>query len=298
MDRLEAMSTFLAVVEAGSLSAAARQLNTPLATVSRKISELESHLRTKLFNRSSHKLVLTDAGSSYFAACKRILADVTEAERAASGEYTAPTGELIVTAPVGLGRIYLIPILADFLKAYADIEVRLILNDRVQSLFQEQIDVGLRIGALPESSMIAIRVGTIRRVVCASPAYLAARGTPRTPDDLAGHDCISYAGSVSPDIWTFVRDKTSFAVPVHARLVVGSAEAACEAACAGIGIISAFAHHIQIAQKRGALTTLLDEFQPATQPVNLVYTANRFLPIKVRAFLDFAAPRLKRSFAE
>src|ERR1700737_2765481 len=129
MDRLESMSTFLAVVEAGSLSAAARQLNTPLATVSRKISELESHLRTKLFTRSGRKLVLTDAGSSYFAACKRILADVTEAESAASGEYTAPTGELIVTAPVGLGRIYLIPILADFLKAYADMEVSLILNN-------------------------------------------------------------------------------------------------------------------------------------------------------------------------
>jgi DNA-binding transcriptional LysR family regulator len=298
MDRLEAMSTFLAVVEAGSLSAAARQLNTPLATVSRKISELESHLQTKLFNRSSRKLVLTDAGSSYFGACKRILADVTEAESAASGEYTAPTGELIVTAPVGLGRIYLIPILADFLKAYADIEVSLILNDRVQSLFQEQIDVGLRVGALPESSMIAIRVGSIRRVVCASPAYLAARGTPRTPDDLAGHDCISYAGSVSPDVWTFVRDKANFAVPVHARLVVGSAEAACDAACAGIGITSAFAHNIQLALERGALTTLLNEFQPATQPVNLVYTANRFLPIKVRAFLDFAAPRLKRIFAQ
>jgi DNA-binding transcriptional LysR family regulator len=123
----------------------------------------------------------------------------------------------------------------------------------------------------------------------ASPAYLAARGTPRTPDDLAGHDCISYAGSVSPDVWTFVRDKTNFAVPVHARLVVGSAEAACDAACAGVGITSAFAHNIQLAQERGALTTLLDEFQPATLPVNLVYTANRFLPIKVRAFLDFAA---------
>ena len=116
MDRLEAMSTFLAVVETGSLSAAARQLKTPLPTVSRKVSELESHLRTKLFNRSSRKLVLTDAGSSYFAACKRILADVTEAERAASGEYSAPTGELIMTAPVGLGRICLIPILADFPK--------------------------------------------------------------------------------------------------------------------------------------------------------------------------------------
>jgi DNA-binding transcriptional LysR family regulator len=297
MDRLESMSTFLAVVETGSLSAAARQLKAPLATVSRKVSELESHLRTKLFNRSSRKLVLTDAGSSYFAACKRILADVTEAERAASGEYSAPTGELIVTAPVGLGRAYLIPILADFLKVYPDIKASLLLADRVQSLFQEQIDLGLRIGPLPDSSLIAVRVGTTRRVVCASPAYLAAQGTPRTPDELAGHDCITYAGFMSPDVWTF-SDKTAVAVPVRARLVVGSAEAACDAACAGIGITSAFAYHFQAALKRGDLTTLLDEFQPDPLPVNLVYAANRFLPIKVRAFLDFAAPRLKTVFAE
>jgi DNA-binding transcriptional LysR family regulator len=283
MDRLESMSTFLAVVETGSLSAAARQLKTPLATVSRKVSELESHLRTKLFNRSSRKLVLTDAGSSYFAACKRILADVTEAERAASGEYSAPTGELIVTAPVGLGRAYLIPILADFLKAYPDIKASLLLADRVQSLFQEQIDLGLRIGPLPDSSLIAVRIGTTRRVVCASPAYLAAHGTP---------------GFMSPDVWTFFKDKTAVAIPVRARLVVGSAEAACDAACAGIGITSAFFYHFQTALNRGDLTTLLDEFQPAPLPVNLVYTANRFLPIKVRAFLDFAAPRLKRAFAE
>ena len=298
MDRLDAMSTVVAVVEAGSLSAAARRLNTPLATVSRKVSELESHLRTKLFNRSSRKLVLTDAGSSYIDACKRILADVTEAERAASGEYSAPTGELIVTTTIGLGRIYLIPILADFLKAYPDIKVSLILTDRVLSLFEEQIDVALRLGALSDSSMIAIRVGAIRRMICASPAYLAARGTPRTPDDLAGHDCITYAGLVSPDVWTFVRDKTNVAIPVHARLVVGTAEAACDAACAGIGITSAFSYHVQAALERGALTSLLDEFQPATLPVNLVYTASRFLPIKMRAFLDLAAPRLRQVFAQ
>ena len=292
MDRLESMSTFLTVVETGSLSAAARRLKTPLATVSRKVSELESHLRTKLFNRSSRKLVLTDAGNSYFAACKRILADVTEAERAASGEYSAPT------APVGLGRAYLIPILADFLKAYPDIKASLLLADRVQSLFQEQIDVGLRIGALPDSSLIAVRLGTTRRMVCASPAYLAAHGTPRTPDELAGHDCITYAGFMSPDVWTFFKDKTAVAVPVRARLVVGTAEAACDAACASIGITSAFAYHFQAALKRGDLTTLLDEFQPDPLPVNLVYAANRFLPIKVRAFLDFAAPKLKRVFEE
>jgi DNA-binding transcriptional LysR family regulator len=298
MDRLEAMSTFLAVVEHGSLSAASRRLNTPLATVSRKISELESRLRTKLFDRTTHKLVLTGAGSSYVDACKRILAEVGEAERAASGEYVAPTGELTVTAPVGMGRIYLIPILADFFKTYPEIDASLIMTNRVLNLQQEQIDVGVRLGALPDSSIIAIRVGTVRRVLCASPSYLAVRGTPRTPDDLAGHDCVTFAGSVSPDVWTFVRDKTNVAVPVHGRLVVDTVEAARDAACAGIGIASGFSYYAKTALERGALTTLLDEFQPAPLPVHLVYTANRFLPIKVRAFLDFAAPRLRQVFAE
>jgi len=298
MDRLDAMSVFLAVVEAGSLSGAARRLKTPLATVSRKVSELEAHLRTKLFTRSTRTLVLTEAGSSYVAACKRILADVTEAERAASGEYTAPTGELIVTAPVGLGRIYLIPILADFLKAYPDIDARLELNDRVVSLSEEQIDVALRVGMLPDSSLIALRVGAIRRALCASPAYLAARGTPETPDDLVGHDCISFAGFLAPDVWTFVRSDTNVAVPVHSRLIVGTAEAACDAARAGIGITSVFSYHAEAAVKAGTLTTVLDAFQPAALPVSLVYAAGRFLPIKLRAFLDFAAPRLKARFLQ
>jgi DNA-binding transcriptional LysR family regulator len=298
MDRLDAMSTFLNVVEAGSLSAAARRMKTPLATVSRRISELETHLRIKLFNRSSRELVLTDAGSSYLTACKRILADVTEAERTACGEYTAPTGELTVTTPIGLGRTILIPLMADFLKAYPDIKARLIPTDRELSLFQEQIDVGVRIGTLPDSSLIAIRVGTTRRIVCACPAYLAARGTPRAPEDLAGHDCINYAGFGVPDVWTFVRDQATIAVPVKTRIVVGSAEAAYAAARAGIGITIALAYQVKLAPAGGALTTLLDDFQPAPLPVNLVYAANRFLPIKVRAFLDFATPRLKRIFAE
>src|SRR5262245_13179240 len=298
MDRFEGMSIALAVAEAGSLSGAARRQKMPLATVSRKLTELEEHLRTRLFHRSTRVLAPTEAGLSYIAAAKRILADVAEAEQVASGEYAAPTGELILTAPVGLGRACLIPILADFLKAYPDIKASLLLADRVQSLFQEQIDLGLRIGALPDSSLIAVRLGTTRRMVCASPAYLTAHGTPRTPDDLAGHDCITYAGFMSPDVWTFFKDETAVAVPVRARLVVGSAEAACDAACAGIGITSASAYHFQTALERGALTTLLNQFQPAPLPVNLVYAANRFQPIKVRAFLDFAAPRLKGVFAE
>jgi DNA-binding transcriptional LysR family regulator len=293
MDRLEAMSTFLAVVDAGSLSAAARRLNTPLATVSRKVSDLESHLRAKLFNRSSHKLVLTEAGSSYVAACRRILTDVAEAERGASGEFVAPTGDLTVTAPVALGRIYLVSILAEFLRVYPKIDVHLVLNDRVMSLSEELIDVALRIGELPDSSLMALRLGAIRRVFCASPAYLAAHGTPRTPRDLAGHDCISYPALLSPNAWTFSSDGANVAVRVHSRLVVSNAEAACEAACAGIGITAVFSYHIQQALEGGRLTALLADFEPPTAPVSLVYEAGRFLPIKVRAFLDFAAPRLR-----
>jgi DNA-binding transcriptional LysR family regulator len=297
MDRLDAMSVVLAVVEAGSLSAAARRLNTPLATVSRKVSELEAHLRAKLFDRSSRKLVLTDAGTTYVAAAKRIIADVSEAERVAAGEYTAPTGELIVTAPVGLGRLYVIPLLTDFFRAYPDIDVRLVLADRVVSLLEDQVDVALRIGVLPDSSMMATRVGATRRVVCASPASLAARGTPRTPEELAGHACITYAGFVAPDVWRFVRDGVDVAVPVHSRLVVGTVEAACDAARAGIGITSAFSYHVAAAREAGTLATVLDEFQPPALPISLVYTAGRFLPIKLRAFLDFSTPRLKARLA-
>jgi DNA-binding transcriptional LysR family regulator len=298
MDRLEAMSIALAVAEAGSLSAAARRLNTPVATASRKISELEAHLRIRLFDRTTKKLVLTAAGSSYVAASKRILADVTEAERAASGEYTAPTGELIVTAPVGLGRLHLIPILADFLRTYPDIDIRLVLDDRISSLPEDHVDLALRVGVLPDSRLMALRLGTIRRVVCASPAYLAFRGTPRMPDDLVAHDCIIYEGFLAPALWTFVRDKTDIAVPIRPRLVVSNVEAACDAARAGIGITRVFSYHVAAAVEAGTMMTVLDDFQPATLPVSLVYVAGRFLPIKLRAFLDFASPRLKAGLAK
>src|ERR1700754_2897461 len=164
MDRLEAMSIVLAVVEAGSLSAAARQQKTPLATVSRKVSELEAHLRTKLFNRSSRALVPTDAGRAYIAAAKRILADVAEAERTASGEYTTPRGDLNVSAPVTLGRYYLQPVLIEFLAAFPEVDVELGLQDRPVNLLEEQVDVALRLGTLADSSLIVVRIGEVVRV--------------------------------------------------------------------------------------------------------------------------------------
>jgi len=296
MDRLEAMSIVLAVAEAGSLSAAARRLNTPPATASRKITELEEHLRAKLFDRSARKLMLTDSGLSYVAALKRILADLSEANRAAAGEYTKPTGELIVTAPV-LGRLHLIPILAEFLRAYPDIDIRLVLVDRILSLPEDHVDVALRVGTLPDSRLVAQRLGTVRRVVCASPAYLEAHGTPKTPDDLAAHDCIIYDGFLGQDVWKFVRDGAEVAITVQPRLIVSTLEAAYDAARAGIGLTQAFSYHVAAAVGAGTLTTVLDEFQLPTQPVSIVYAAGRFLPIKLRAFLDFAVPRLRARLA-
>jgi DNA-binding transcriptional LysR family regulator len=293
MDRLEAMSIVLAVAEAGSLSAAARRLNTPPATASRKISELEDHLRIKLFDRSGRRLALTDAGLSYVAALKRILADISEAERAAAGEYTAPTGELIVTAPVGLGRIYLLPILAEFFSAYPDITVRLVLGDRILNLPEEQVDVALRIGVLPDSRLIALRLGSVSRVVCASPGYLALLGTPESPADLTGRDCIIYEGFQSADLWMFGSEKTEIAVTVRPRLLVSSAEAACDAARAGVGFARAFSYHVEPFVEAGTLVTVLDAYRPPPLPLSFVYRAGRFLPLKLRAFLDFAAPRLK-----
>lgn len=298
MDRLESMSVVLAVAEAGSLSAAARRQKMPLATVSRKVSELEEHLRTKLFHRSSRALVPTDAGRSYIAAAKRILADLAEAERVASGEYTTPRGDLSVTTLVALGRLCLQPILADFLAAFPEVDVQLHLQDRTLNLLDEHIDVALRVGDLADSGLIAVRVGEIHRVVCASPAYLQVRGMPKSPDDLSTHDCISYPPLQSPSTWRFKRGQTEYAVPVRSRFIASNLESAFDAARAGIGITVVFSYLVADPLRSGELVALLQDFQPPPQPVNFVYSPNRFMPAKLRAFLDFAVPRLRARLAD
>ena len=293
MDRLEAMSIVLAVAEAGSLSAAARQQRAPIATVSRKVSELEAHLQTKLFNRSSRALTPTDAGRSYIAAAKRILADVAEAERAASGEYTTPRGELNVSTPFALGRLFLQPVLTEFLAAFPQVDVHLFFQDRATNLPEEHVDVGVNIGTLADSSLIVARIGEITRVICASPAYLKSRGTPKTPDDLSWHDCITGTPMQSPTLWRFKPGQTEHAVPVRSRLIVSNLGAAWDAARAGIGITEGFSYLVADSIKSGELIPLLQAFQPPPIPVSFVYSPNRFMPAKLRAFLDFALPRLK-----
>jgi len=297
MDRLEAMAVLLAAVDAGSLSAAARRLGLPLATVSRRVAELEAHLGARLLTRSSRRLTLTDAGRSYAAAAKRILEEVGEAERAAAGEYSAPKGELIVTAPIVFGRLHVLPVVMDFLRAYPEIAVRLVQVDRVIDLQENHVDLAVRIAELPDSSLIALRVGSIRRVVCASPDYFAARGTPRRPADLAAHDCVTFEGPIAPDIWAFASGETAATIPIRPRLIVNTAEAAVDAAVAGLGVTRVLSYQAAEALSAGTLALALQDFEPPPSPVSLVYAGQGLLPQKLRAFLDFAAPRLKARLA-
>ena len=284
MDRLDAMNVFLNVVEAGSLSAAGRRLAMPLATVSRKLAELEAHLGARLVSRSTRRLALTDAGEAYLAACRRILDEVAEAERAAAGEYSAPQGELVIAAPLAFGRLHVLPVIAAFLLEVPTIDVRLVLSDRISHLIDEHVD-------------LAVRIGTLRRVVCASPAYLAAHGRPRVPDDLVHHRCVSFDGLGQADAWTFTTPASHTVVPIHSRLVVNSAEAAVDAAVAGIGLVRVLSYQAEAARRAKRLQVLLAKFEPPPTPVHLVYDASQRVALKLRAFIDFAAPRLRQGLA-
>lgn len=293
MDRLDAMSVLLAVAEEGSLSAASRRLRAPLATVSRKVSDLEKHLRTQLLVRTSRRILLTDAGRSYVAAAKRILEQVAEAERDAAGEYSAPRGELHVTAPTMFGRTHVLPLAIDFLKEQREIDLRLLLNDRHVNMIEEHIDVAVRIGHLVESDLRATKVGEVRRVACVSPAYLAQRGTPSVPDDLLAHDGITFGGATNAPEWRYRGDSRAWRAEPHTRLAVNSTESAVAAAVAGLGIARLLSYQIDDELRSGALVPILDDFAPEPMPVSLVYPEAGLLPHKLRAFLDWAAPRLR-----
>lgn len=287
------MAVLLAVMDAGSLSAAGRKLGMPLPTVSRKLSELETHLKARLLTRSTRRLTLTDTGRSYLAACRRILDDIHEAERAAAGEYSEPRGELVVTAPVVFGRLHVLPILSEFLKVYPEVNVRLALGDRIVNLLEDHVDLALRIGALPDSGLTATSLGTIRRIVCASPAYLAERGTPGDPRDLGTHQCVSFELFAAANEWRFRVDGNDAVVPIQPRLTVSTAEAAIDAAIAGVGITCVLSYQVESALRAGLLALLLRRFEPPPMPVSFLYSGQGRLPLKLRALLDFAAPRLR-----
>ncbi len=300
MDRLEAMTILRRVVEQGSFTGAAKSLGMPLASVSRKIGELEGHLGTRLLARSTRKLSLTDAGLGYVEAVRRILDDLEEAERAATGEYVTPRGELVVTAPILFGRLHILPIITDFLAAHPDINVRLLLSDRNLHLIEDHVDLAVRIGALPDSELIATRAGSMRTVTCAAPALLAKHGTPQHPRELAAFPCVSFDLQAPATSWAF-RDPgtgSGFDVPVAPRLSATTAEAAVWAAVRGTGVTRVFAYQAQEALRSGHLRNVLEEFEIEVAPIHLVHAGRDRQPLKTRAFLTFAIARLRSALVE
>jgi DNA-binding transcriptional LysR family regulator len=297
MDRLDAMATLIAVVDTGSFSAAARRLATPLPTISRRIAELESHLGAQLLTRSTRRLALTEIGLNYVTACRRVLEDIDEAERLASGEYSAPRGHLVIASPVGFGKLHLAPLIVDFLEAYPEVDVELRLVDVPVDLIELHIDASLRIGQLENSSHLQMRLGAIRHVVCASPGYLERHGVPDHPSDLSRHSCITLTPLHAPTAWTFNTPSGDERFPISSRMSVGNAEVAVAAAVAGLGLtrVLYYQAHKEIAE--GRLKVVLDAFEPPILPVQFIYVRNRLMPLKLRAFLDFVGPPLRARVA-
>ncbi len=297
MDRFEAMSMLVSVTETGSLSAASRALQVPLATLSRKISDLEALLGTRLLTRTTRKLTLTDVGVAYVASARRILEQVEEAERTAAGEFTMPRGELVVTAPIMFGRLHVLPVVAGFLAAFPEINIRLALGDRNVNLVDDHVDMAVRIGKLPDSSMVATSIGTMRLVTCASPALLAARGEPLEPAALGRFPCVAVGTPLPSPSWRF-RDPRSGAaidIPLQPRLTVTTTEAAVDAASLSVGVTRLLHYQVVDPVDRGQLRIILAAYEPEAAPVHLLHVSRGQMPLKMRRFLDFAAPRLRQA---
>ncbi|MDH2313561.1 LysR family transcriptional regulator [Methylobacterium brachiatum] len=296
MDRLEAMRVFVTALDEGSLACAGRRLSRSPAAMTRAIAALERHVGARLLHRTTRVLQLTEAGEQYAAVCRRVLTDLDEADLALAGNRAAPRGVLTVTAPVMFGTRVLRPVVGEFLRAYPAMQVRYLLLNRVTNLVDEGIDVALRIAPLQESSLIAVRIGEVRRVLCASPRYLADRPPINTLADLARHDCIGIEPTSPTDIWSFPPARGSRiarTVRVKPRLMVNTDDAAVGAAIDGEGIVRIFSYKIQDEVRDGRLAVLLPADEPPPVPIHLVVSPDRLALAKVRAFMDFAAGRLR-----
>jgi DNA-binding transcriptional LysR family regulator len=300
MDRFEAMKMFVMAVEEGSLAAASRRLKRSPAAVSRAIAALEGHIGAELLHRTTRVLKLSEAGDRYVVACRRVLADLAEADMLAAGDGAAPRGLLTISAPPIYGEEVLRPILDDFLDLHPLVSARLLLQDHAVSLVDEGVDVALRIGRLPDSSLIATRIGNdVRRVVVASPAYLAAHPAIREPADLARHAIIAFT-NFGLDSWTFTAEANSPAprsVRFAPRLTVNSVRAALASAAEGRGLTRLYSYHVAALVQAGRLQVVLADAEPPAVPAHLLTPEGRHATPKVRAFLDFAAPPLRRHFA-
>jgi DNA-binding transcriptional LysR family regulator len=296
-DRLAALTIFVAVAEQQSFAEAARQLSRSPASVTRTVASLEERLQTRLFNRTTRSVALTDAGARCLESCRRLLATYDELEAVNVGERIEPRGWISITAPVMFGRLHVLPLVQSFLGEYPQVDVRLLLLDRVVSLVDEGLDLGVRIGQLPDSSLRAVRVGQVRRVVCATPQYIARHGVPATPRDLGGHSLVACtAVTPIPDRWTFHGPSGVSSVAVTPRLVVNTTAAAADAALDGLGLTCVLSYQAEPHIAAGLLQTVLVAYEPPPSPIHIVHPEGRHLPAKVRLFIDYAAERLRRKF--
>lgn len=288
----------LCAVDNGSLSAAARVLKIPVSTLTRKVTDLEEMLGTRLLMRTTRKITLTEAGAGYVAQARRILDLVREQEREAAGEFNTARGELVVTAPVQFGRIHVLPIINAFLAQYPEIMVRLLLSDRNVDLIDSHADLAVRIGELADSSMIATRIGALRPVLCASPAFIQSRKMPDTPDDLLRYPCIVFNSPyLSPWRFHIPPDRKPVALAVEPRLEVTAPDAAVCAAIDGVGITLVLEHDADEALRTGKLQVLMPEFEVDPVPVHMIHVSRNIMAIKLRHFIDFAAPKLRQSLS-
>lgn len=293
MDRFHLINVFVAVVDTNGFAGAARKLSMSPPAVTRAINELELHLGLRLLTRTTRTVRVTDAGERYVQDCRRILAEMLEADESVSGMHASPRGRLTISAPVLFGGLYVTPVITEYLARYPDVSAACLFLDRIVSLVDEGVDVAVRIGELPDSSMQAIRVGQVRRVICASPDYLANHGIPIAPDDLHGHTIVS-ASSVTPNpVWKLVENGETKSVHLEARMTTSTNDSALAAAVAGFGLTRLLSYQVAEHLRNGKLKTVLAEYEPAALPVHVVHREGRHAPQRVRAFIDLAVERLR-----
>ncbi|MFJ5383107.1 LysR family transcriptional regulator [Cupriavidus sp. CER94] len=293
MDRLQAMKTYVAVVECGGFTPAARKLDASLSVVSRIVTDLETHLGVRLLTRTTRVVRPTPTGTAYYENCRRILAEIDDAELAAAGAHEAPRGRLSITASVLFGRRFVTPVVVEYLRRYPEVDVDCMFVDRVVNFIDEGIDVGVRIGPLPSSSLQAIPVGHVRRVVCAAPDYLAQHGTPATPDDLARHAVIQTTGISTAPEWRFMRNAEPLPVRLTPRLATTTNDSAIAAAVAGFGLTRVLSYQIADELRDGRLRIVLEDYEPDPLPIHVIHREGRHAMHKVRAFIDLAVALLR-----
>jgi DNA-binding transcriptional LysR family regulator len=291
MDRIDAMQAFVAVAELRGFAPAARKLGLSPSGVTRLVAALEERLGARLLQRTTRSVALTDVGARYLERIKRVLADVEEAEGSVQDERTRPSGRLVVSAPIGFGRLHVSPLMSAYLKRYSEVSGELRLSDRMVNLVEDGVDLAVRIGHLADSSLVARQVGEMRRIVVASPGYLKQHGEPKTPEAITSHATIQFGATAAPLDWRFVRDGHEIRATSTPRFVTNSADAALQYAGQGGGLTRVMFYQAAEAIKAGRLRIVLAKFEQPPLPIHMIYPTSRLLSAKVRTFIDLVTER-------